>query len=234
MEHFPIPRQAVIMAAGLGTRLRPLTETTPKPMLYVAGRPLLEHTIDRLPAEVTDVVLVVGYLREQIAEHFGSDWHGRRIHYAVQETMDGTAMAAHVARPKLLPGRFFVLNGDDLYATADLETLGGYEHAMLVIPRETQGRFSCMCGDDGDTLTSITEACVVSHAHCINAGAYVLDHGYFDLPPAAIGKGEFGLPHTLAAMLAYPVTLVRGTAWFPIGFPEDIPKATALIEEGGI
>ena len=83
--------KAVILAAGEGKRMRPLTENTPKPMLPLLGRPILEHLLEILPEAVDEVILVVGYRAEKIKAHF-SDRFGRfRIHYIHQEKPEGTA-----------------------------------------------------------------------------------------------------------------------------------------------
>jgi bifunctional UDP-N-acetylglucosamine pyrophosphorylase/glucosamine-1-phosphate N-acetyltransferase len=222
----------VIMVAGLGTRLRPLTDTMPKPMLRVHGRPILEWSIDALPPEVTTVVLVVGYLADQIKAHFGTEWHGRHIAYVQQDTLAGTAMAPHIAKAALAPGRFLALNGDDLYEPADIVRLAAHERAVLVLARREPGRFSCMSANNAGQLCAIQEGCTVDHVHHINTGAYVLDDSYFALPPVAISATEFGLPHTLAATPERsPVDLVEGTWWFPIGYPSDLETATHLLEQ---
>ncbi len=64
--------QCVILAAGKGTRLRPLTDNTPKPLVPVAGKPLIDHTIDALPSAIDELILVVGYLGDQLRAHFGN------------------------------------------------------------------------------------------------------------------------------------------------------------------
>jgi len=111
--------QAVILAAGKGTRMLPLTETRPKPMQEVSGKNLIEWKLAALPEAIRDVVIVVGYQGEQIREFFGDMWHGRSIRYVVQEKLNGTAGALWSAR-NLLHGRFLVLMGDDLYAKEDI------------------------------------------------------------------------------------------------------------------
>lgn len=73
--------RAVILAAGEGKRMRPLTEKIPKPMLQVLGRPLLEHIFDSLPDAVDEVILGIGYLGGQIKAHFGSSFGGCKIRY---------------------------------------------------------------------------------------------------------------------------------------------------------
>src|SRR5262249_35413194 len=111
---------AVILAAGLGTRLRPHTLKTPKPLLPVQGRPLLDWTLGALPAAVERVVVVVHYLAEQV-----EDYLGRQSHFAQWQTVPqgeprGTGDALRRCREHLRSERFLVLNGDDLYGAADL------------------------------------------------------------------------------------------------------------------
>ncbi len=231
-DRLAMPVQAVIMAAGLGTRLRPLTDTTPKPMLLVLNRPILEWTIDALPEEVGEVILVVGYLQEQIKNHFGDSWHGRVIRYVTQNELTGTGTAVHEARKFLQPGRFFVINGDDLYDRSDLQKLGQHQHSMLVMINADTSRFSCVVGNADNLLQQIQEGCKAEHMHLVNTGAYVLDEAYFELPLQSIGKGEFGLPHTVtAAHDRYQTNLVIGSFWFPIGYPADLEQASQALSE---
>ena len=76
--------QAVIMAAGEGRRMRPLTLELPKPLIKVAGKPILEHILDALPPEIDEVILVVGYKADMVKQHFGDSYHGRHIRYVYQ------------------------------------------------------------------------------------------------------------------------------------------------------
>jgi NDP-sugar pyrophosphorylase family protein len=112
-EKGPGITQAVILAGGLGTRLRPITYTVPKPMVAVAGRPFLEHLIAKLKNDgFDDILLLVGYQHEKIADHFkdGSTL-GVRIRYSVESTPIGTGGALRLAREMLSP-TFLMANGD--------------------------------------------------------------------------------------------------------------------------
>ncbi|HWR51309.1 MAG TPA: nucleotidyltransferase family protein [Bryobacteraceae bacterium] len=115
--------QAVILAGGLGTRLLPLTESVPKPMVPVAGRPYLEHQIELLRQQgIDDVLLLTGYLGEQIQRHFADGWkHGVRIRYSREREPLGTGGALLLAMP-LLQDSFLVLNGDS-YLPADYKRI---------------------------------------------------------------------------------------------------------------
>ena len=115
--------QAVILAAGEGTRMRPLTETVPKPMLPVADRPLCAHTADAaVAAGASELIVVVGYEADAVRAFFGERYRGVPVSIAVQERQRGTADAVRAARDRL-DGPFAVLNGDYRYDPADIETL---------------------------------------------------------------------------------------------------------------
>src|SRR2546429_568885 len=107
---------AVILAAGLGTRLRPHTLTTPKPLLAVRGRPILDWTLGALPPSVDRVVLVVHYLGEQVEAYLrGQKWFSSWV-VVRQEVPRGTGDALRSCQGHLGTDEpFLVLNGDDLY-----------------------------------------------------------------------------------------------------------------------
>ena len=81
--------QAVILAAGNGTRLRPITNHVPKPMIKIGNKTLLEYNIDNLPSEVDEIIFVIGYLGEQIKDYFGSEFKGKKIKYVEQKELLG-------------------------------------------------------------------------------------------------------------------------------------------------
>ena len=108
--------QALILAGGLGTRLKPLTNSIPKCLVTVAGKPFLEHVIARLhvSANVRDIVLAVGYRAEQIQNYFGDGSKCNvRIEYSVENPPRGTGGALDQAR-QLIQNEFLILNGDNL------------------------------------------------------------------------------------------------------------------------
>src|SRR5262252_488793 len=102
---------AIILAAGLGTRLRPHTLTTPKPLLPVQGRPILDWMLGALPKAVDRVLVVVHYLAGQIESFLRTQTHFERWDVVVQEQPRGTGDALRACREKLRSERFLVLNG---------------------------------------------------------------------------------------------------------------------------
>jgi UDP-N-acetylglucosamine diphosphorylase / glucose-1-phosphate thymidylyltransferase / UDP-N-acetylgalactosamine diphosphorylase / glucosamine-1-phosphate N-acetyltransferase / galactosamine-1-phosphate N-acetyltransferase len=225
-------RQAVLMAAGAGKRLRPLTDDRPKPMIRIGGRPILEWTIDSLPQSIEEIIIVVGYLKEQIMNHFGNEWGGRKIKYVIQEDLKGTGHVVHVAAP-LLDDRFMILNGDDLYLREDLERLTEHELAILGLQVESNGRFGLLAISTDGHLSGASDDTPQGSAGMINVGAYVLDRNFLDYELVPIGDGsEFGLPQTIGAMAnERSIDVVEATAWLPIGFPEDVEKASDWLKQ---
>ncbi|MEK9152404.1 MAG: sugar phosphate nucleotidyltransferase [Patescibacteria group bacterium] len=223
---------AVIMAAGLGMRMRPLTNDTPKPLLPVLGRPILEWNIEMLPPEITEVILVVSYLADKIRVHFGDSWGGRNIRYVEQPDLKGTGMALKACEP-MLAGRFIVMNGDDLYAREDIDACLNHELAIVAKAAEGKGRFGAFRTDERGNLVDIVEGGETGPGSLINAGLYVLDRRVFDYPPVPIKDGaEFGLPQQVALMAKdHPITIIKASFWFPIGFPEDLPAAEAALKK---
>src|SRR5918993_954633 len=114
-----MPMDAVILAAGLGTRLRPHTSSVPKPLLPVQGRPILDWIIGALPREVDRLVVVTNYLAEQIDAYLAGQTHVRNWATVRQEVPRGTGDALHSCRQNVTSDRLLFLNGDGLYGSAE-------------------------------------------------------------------------------------------------------------------
>ncbi len=220
--------QAVILAAGLGTRMGDLTQKTPKPLLRVGEKTLLEHKLQNLPREINEVVIVVGYLGDQIHAAFGSNFSGKPVIYVEQKELNGTGHALALCRP-VIHGRFLVLMGDDLYAKKDLDEMMKYPSAVLVkkLDRDVpDGKVAAVRTDGTGRLLDITENMPAVAGTLENAAAYVLDESYFSYPlkPAAPGSREFGLPQTVSQMVldGNEIFAVEATSWKRITSPEDL------------
>jgi bifunctional UDP-N-acetylglucosamine pyrophosphorylase/glucosamine-1-phosphate N-acetyltransferase len=226
--------QAVILAAGKGTRMRELCHDCPKPMVKLLGKPLLEWRLETLPEGIDEVILVVGYLQEQIKEYFGDEWQGRQITYVTQDVLDGTGGAMRILKP-YLKGRVLVTNGDDLYHVEDLQELvadvseGG---AVIGMDVDDALKYGLLQVDAHGKLESITERPHDQEVGVVNTGTYIITSRFFDFPLVPISETEFGLPQTLVQVAReYPVTVVKARAWQPVGCPEDIPDAEAFIQK---
>ncbi len=218
--------QAVILAAGLGTRLRPLTDETPKPLLRVGGVPLITRTLRELPDIIDEVIIVIGYRGEQIRTTVGDNGEGKKIRYVIQDELKGSGHAVHAART-LLSGRFLVLNGDDLYARADLDRFVEHDLALMVRELSVPIQSGAIVCDDRGRLVAIEESTFTT---LVNTGSYMLDDRFWEYPlvPKAAGATELGLPQTIAGMVkGHTVAVVRSNFWMPVGTHEELARAEA-------
>ncbi len=220
--------QAVILAAGLGTRMKELTVDTPKPLLKIGEKTLLEYKLQNLPDEIDEVVLVIGYLGDQIKSAFNGKFRGRKITYVEQKELKGTGHALSLCKP-FLAGRFLVLMGDDLYAKEDLEKLVSYPLSVLgcELKEDISGvKRAEIKTDASGRVTEIDENSPARKGMLENAAAYVLDESYFEYPlkPADSNSKEFGLPQTMAQMVrdGKDIKIVRATWWKKVTCPEDL------------
>jgi NDP-sugar pyrophosphorylase family protein len=224
--------QCVILAAGRGVRMRPLTDTTPKPLLCVAGRPLLEYTFDALPDEVDEVIVVIGYLGEQIRAYLGESFRGRRIKYVVQDKLEGTAKALWEAKP-LITGRFLVLMADDIYVKEDIEKCLEHEQAMLVYKQTQPSSGGEVVLDANGNLVDVVERDSIPAGKLVGTNVFILTPEFFTIPPLkkSADSPEYGLPQTVVEMSKrYPVTIVEATRWIKITTPEDLQAAETLLK----
>lgn len=226
--------QAVILAAGRGSRMKNLTEEIPKPMLELAGKTLLEHKFDVLPAEVDEIIIVIGYRGETIQKKFGSSYKGKKITYMVQDALDGTAGALWRVRP-LLKDKFLVMMGDDIYSAKDIAACALHEWALLVDKvsgARSSGRVEI--DTEGD-VTTVEEGEHEAEEWWSCTNMFALDTRIFSEPPIpkAPGSNEFGLPQTVLAASRgehIPLKAVPATFWIQITSPEDLESAEKALK----
>jgi MurNAc alpha-1-phosphate uridylyltransferase len=134
------PDKAMILAAGLGLRMRPLTDRMPKPLVSVAGRPLLDHVLDKLgDAGVSEAIVNVHYLPDQIIEHVGARKHPRVIISDERDQVLGTGGGVVKALPLLGNAPFYHLNADTLWIDGVRPNLARLAEAILLLMAPTAG-----------------------------------------------------------------------------------------------
>lgn len=209
------------MAAGRGLRMGKITENTPKPLLVVKNKTILEHKFEALPDSIGEIILVVNYLGEKIKNYFGNEYNGKEIIYVEQKDMPGTAGALWQAK-HLLENKFLVLNGDDFYDLSEIDRLIKNDLAMGVSRNKFPGEtlLPVNMSDAGNikgwNFDKTEDSLIVN-------GAYVLDRRIFNYEPEKIREGEFGLPHTILKMARdCPVKGIIMDYWYPLNTPEDI------------
>jgi len=222
--------QCVILAAGKGTRLRPLTDTIPKPLVKVLGKPLLDHIVEALPSSVDELIIVTGYLGEQIRVYCGKKFHGRKVTYVQQEEQKGTAHALWLCKD-LLKGRFLFMFADDLHGPNDIARATSYTRSMLTLTTNTPEKFGIVVRHPDGTLAEMIEKPVHAPSNLASTGVMVLDDNIFKYDPYAVEtKGEYYLTDVLRQYAQdYPIAVVEQQLWIPIGYPEDIEKAERIL-----
>jgi len=230
---------AVVPAAGAGTRLRPLTADRPKGLIEVADRPLLVHVFETLVASGVDrLVVVCGYRGEQIRAHFGATYRATPIEYVWQTERRGLGHAVYQAR-EVVKGPFVVLNGDNVVAgTLHRPIDRGRTHsATAVVATETVApevaRTTGVVQTTDDQVKSIVEKPEDPPGTRITTGCYVFSPAIFDAIAATrpAATGEIELTHAidrLAAtkpVLAVPLAADRVN----VNTPADIDTAEALL-----
>jgi NDP-sugar pyrophosphorylase family protein len=220
--------KALIFAAGRGIRMMPLTDDRPKPLLELMGKPLLTRIIESLPAEITELVLVVGYKGEMIRSYFGGETEGRKITYIEQKEQLGTGDALMSCRALIGEGeRFLVLYADDMHDSEALaRAVDGERLAIFVARVQYPERFGIVVTDATGRVTGLEEAPKKPKTDMAVTGAYILDSDIFGYPPAREPNGEYYINSMLIPyMKEREVFAEVESFWLPIGYPEDIQKA---------
>ena len=184
--------KALILAAGEGRRMRPLTLTTPKPLLTIAGRPIIERALEALPSEVSEVVVVVKYLADQIKSYLGVEFKGRKVAFA-EGSDQGTAHSFLAAREHFSArGRFLFLYGDELPNPQDIKNCLAHDLGVLVFePRHPQANGIVSLNEDG-TIGAVTEKPESVVAGSLAAdGVMVLNGAIFNYRPQPHASGEY-------------------------------------------
>ena len=219
--------QAVILAGGVGTRLRPLTRETPKSMIRVGGKPILEHTLNILLPKIEEVIFVIGYRGDVIQKYFGDSFRAVTLTYVRQPEPKGTSDALMQARLSLHDGYFLLLSGDDLYHRKDLKrTCESSEPVVLVKQSPNPERFGvCDVSEDG-RLLRIVEKPRNPESNLVNIGAYLLNHEIFGVPQTQSSNGEFYLAEQVGNWARKrPVYTVEAQFWHPINNYEELAAA---------
>ncbi|HUV96426.1 MAG TPA: nucleotidyltransferase family protein [Acidobacteriaceae bacterium] len=221
--------EAIVLAGGLGTRLRSRLNGVPKPMAPVAGRPFLEILLDRLAdAGFCRTLLSVGYLGSVISDHFGNHWRGMSLDYVTEDSPLGTGGAIRRALAHIKESSAFVLNGDT-WLDADyraMEDLHESSRASLTLALSRVPDVARYGGVelDGNRITGFIEKGRTGPGW-INAGVYILSRD-FPWPVNLAEKFSFetDVLFPLLPTLRH-ATFLSQSYFLDIGIPEDLDRA---------
>ena len=233
--------QALVLAGGEGTRLRPLTHTVPKPIMPLAGRPFLTFMLDWLREhDVDDVLLSCGFLAHQVEESLGDSYEGMALHHVHEDEPLGTAGPVRLAADEgLLQDRLFILNGDvltDMDLTAELafhDEKDAKATLALIAVEDTSSYGVVPTDEDGAVEAFLEKSPGPAPTNRINAGAYVIEREVVDriepgravsfereIFPSLVGDGLYGW-------------FAEGY-WIDIGTPERYLEATYDLLSGRV
>lgn len=222
--------QAVIFAAGRGTRMGALTKDKPKLLLELLGIPVLEHNMKQLNNLVDEVILVVGYKGEMIQKYFGRRYEDLEITYAWQREQLGTGNAAKQALP-FLRDRCLFMNGDDLYARHDLKKLLQKYPSILVAKAEHPERFAVVETKGGE-IVSLIEKPEHPKGNLVSIGAYFLDPSIFRRSIKKSKRGEYEFTDYVKQWIKRrKLYFVVAKTWIPITSPESLKEAEQILQE---
>jgi MurNAc alpha-1-phosphate uridylyltransferase len=233
-------RSAMILAAGRGERMRPLTDTVPKPMIPVAGRSMLDRSMDRLQQHgIRNLVINVHHLGEQIATHVGAG----RAHIVREESLLDTGGSVKNALPLLGQAPFFVLNGDGLWSDGAVPLLKRMEAMWdparmdaLLLLHPIDKAIGRELSDKGDYFLDDVVAKGVGKARhrgseptapYLFASISICDSRLFRVSP----EGPFSLVKLWhkAQAAGHLYGLVHDGAWFHVGTPQALAEAESVL-----
>jgi D-glycero-alpha-D-manno-heptose 1-phosphate guanylyltransferase len=231
--------EAIILAGGLGSRLKAVVPDVPKPMAPINGRPFLEYLLDYWAGQgVSRFVLSVGYKREIIEEYFAARHKGIEVDYAVEDQPRGTGGGLLLALKQLRqPGTFLIMNGDTFFEV-DLAAMRHYhqgKHAEVTVALrevEANSRYAGVEIDKDGRITAFDNRARTSGRALINGGVYLAEQSAFagmaPAPDEPVSIEDQLYPRMLAAgrrLYGFP----SPGRFIDIGVPEDYRRAAAVL-----
>jgi len=218
---------ALILAAGKGTRMWPLTENNPKPLLPICGLPIIERQIQELKKiGVKKLYILIGYQMKELSDYLGKNKNGIDIQYIVQKEQKGTGHAVNQAK-NIIKGNFYCINGDLIVDSKNLERLKKKKDELtMMVTKVKDGSNFGVIESMNDRLVSINEK-GISGKSTINAGIFLFNEKIFD----AIDnieksiRGEYELTDALQAISNDIHILEYQGFWKDIGAPWDLITA---------
>ena len=233
--------KAIIPMAGKGTRLRPHTYITPKPLMNVAGRPVMSYVLDDLRGlGVDEMVLVVGYLQDEVRRYMSENYPDMEVHYVVQEVQDGTAGAVKLAEP-YVDDEVIILFVDTLFE-ADLGAIESLQEgaAGVIWAKEVEDyqRYGVIVTDSSGAMERIVEKPTEPVSKLANIGFYYIRdhellfegiHHVLDAEPGP--SGEFYLTDAFQYMVDEGARLETGAVegWYDCGKPETLLETNEFL-----
>ncbi len=219
--------KAVILAAGEGKRMRPLTAVRPKVMLPIANRPIVEHTLlELIEAGIKDFIFIVGYGSQQVRNYFGdgSRW-SVNIEYSEQRKQLGTADALRFVAGAV-QDKFLVINGDIIVSHEDIMALMAAERSTMSVIEVENPEGLGVVEVEGDRITGIHEKAAKPPTNLANAALYLFTPAIFDAieKTEKSPRGEYELTDSLKLLMESGEGLYYRVlnSWLDMSYPWDL------------
>jgi glucose-1-phosphate thymidylyltransferase len=233
--------QVIIPLAGKGTRLRPHTHLVPKPMLKVAGRPVMDWVMDRLHGlNVTELIFITGHLKEQV-EAYSSTRYGYPARYIEQKVQDGTAGAINLARP-YVTGPVLIIFVDTVFE-ADLTLINRTDADGIIWAKEVEDyqRFGVVVTDADGYMTRIVEKPKEPISKLANIGLYYIKavdslwQGIDHVLAAPANKGEYYLTDAFQFMIEKGKRILAAEVggWYDCGKLDTLLETNEILLRKG-
>ncbi|MEM3374322.1 MAG: sugar phosphate nucleotidyltransferase [Candidatus Woesearchaeota archaeon] len=222
--------QAIILCAGKSTRAWPLTITKPKPLLRVANKTLLEYNIEAIKDLTNEILIVVGYLKEQIVKYVEEKYPKLNIKFVEQKEQNGTGGALLEVK-NYLKDRFIVINGDDIYSKGDIENCLKDRYSVLAKQVFDISNFGELIVDEKNKkIITIKEKPQEKRKGFANTGVYVLDKKIFDFDIALSERNEYEITDFIKKLSEKEVVNYNiADFWIPITYPWSLLNANEII-----
>lgn len=223
---------AVLIAAGTGRRLSPLTDTIPKPMVTVGGLTLVEHFFAVLPNTVSEVVVVLGNLGDILRSHIGDRVGNRTIRYQYQGSSSGS-MGALMALGHFTAKPFLVFNCDSIHCSSSVQNVAEIPNSYLVVQVSVTDAEYMYPDSTRTILTNGSSNGAGVSSVFLNAGCYCLTPEILTAEPKKVAWcEEFGLPETMIGLseVGGPrFNPVVADFWLPVGTHRELQIANSLV-----
>jgi UDP-N-acetylglucosamine diphosphorylase / glucose-1-phosphate thymidylyltransferase / UDP-N-acetylgalactosamine diphosphorylase / glucosamine-1-phosphate N-acetyltransferase / galactosamine-1-phosphate N-acetyltransferase len=219
----------IILAGGKGTRMMPLTQNTPKPLLTVQGKSILERSLLSLRPSVDRILVVVNYLKEQIEAFMQTQ--AVFEHYVIVDQPQplGTGHALMCCKPSLETSDFLVINGDDLHSAENIRRLTGVPLGIMTVWRNDLTKWGVVRTDAEGRVQRIHEKPpegLYPSPSQVNIGAYKLNQSIFDYELSRSERGEYEITDYVTYLAQHHnVYSVPADFWITIGNPDDLAFA---------
>jgi len=236
--------QAVVLAAGKGTRLRPLTEDKPKALVEVDGTPLVEDVFDNLVAlDVDEIIVVVGHMKEQIIERYDDTYRGVPLTYTHQRDQNGLAHALLTAESHI-DDDFILMLGDNVFRANLGDVINRQQEsradaAFLVeeVPHEEASRYGVCDTNEYGEIVEVVEKPADPPSNLVMTGFYTFTpkifHACHLVQPSDRGEYELSDAVDLLIQSGRTIDAIPMDGWrIDVGYPEDRDRAEQRLRDG--